>query len=146
MSLPTLSLCITLKGSEPFDEVNGWYRAFRGLAGNVRYTAHYKGWNIWHHAYFPTPLRRAVRTMLLINAQASNMVLEHRLNNLSASEDNHCAQWQFPRTDPRYYHFPTSNYMPIDALNQQATADIPPGVLLMSMPHFVVYNVMEFMV
>lgn len=138
-----------MKGSEPFDEVNGWYRAFRGLAGTVRYSARLKGWDIWNHAHFPAPLRRAVRTLLLMNAQAANMVLEHRLNNLSLdSENNHPGRHRplLTDADASYYHFPTSNYMPVDAYDLEAISDVSPGVQLMSMPHDVVYYIMEFMV
>ena len=136
-----------LKGSDPFDEVNGWYRAFRGLAGTVRYSARLKGWDIWEHANFPVPLRRAVHTMLLLNAQASNMILEHRLNNLSLDHENNPPERQRPLlTAANYYHFPTSNYMPVDAYDLEAIADVPPGVRLMSVPLYVVYYIMEFMV
>jgi hypothetical protein len=91
--------------------------------------------------------------MLLMNAHASNMVLDHRLNNLSIENRSNNSQHdafappQQPlRIDASYYHFSTSNYMPLDAHDARATADIPPGVRLMSMPHYVVYYVMEFMV
>ena len=57
-------------GSEPFEEVHGWYRAYRGLAGSLRYSCTRKGWNIWEHALFPRPFRDAVRTMLLIRRRA----------------------------------------------------------------------------
>jgi hypothetical protein len=125
--------------------VNGWYRAHRGLAGNVRYTARRKGWDIWGHQLFPLSLRRAVRTMLLLNAQASNMTLEHRLNNMSIENENNHAR-PVHVTGPAYFHSTTSDYMPLDARDPNATAGLPPGVLLMSIPHDVVYYIMEFMV
>jgi hypothetical protein len=52
-------------GSEPFDEVHGWYRAFRALAGMLSYTAEYKGWSPFEHRMFPRALRRAVKALLL---------------------------------------------------------------------------------
>lgn len=54
-------------GSTPFDENQGWYRSYRGLAGAVSYHVRWKGWTPVEHAIFPTPLREAVRTMLLCN-------------------------------------------------------------------------------
>jgi len=52
-------------GSAPFDDVNGWYRSWRGLAGSVAYRAKWKGWSPMEHRLFPTELKDAVRTMLL---------------------------------------------------------------------------------
>ena len=144
VNVTLIELCGFVKGSDPFDEVNGWYRAYRGLAGNIRYKAKRKGWNIWEHSYFPEPLRRAVYTMLLLNARASNMVLEHRLNNMHNDRVNSSKRRAI--TDSSYYHQPTSDYMPLDAFDMQAMEGIPPGVLLMSLPQYVVYYIMEFMV
>lgn len=52
-------------GSEPFDDVRGWYRSYRGLAGGIGYKAHWKGWSCAEHRIFPVPLRAAVKTMLI---------------------------------------------------------------------------------
>lgn len=52
-------------GSEPFDEVHGWYRAFRGLAGSIRYTAKWKGWSPFNHSEFPPALKKGVKALLL---------------------------------------------------------------------------------
>ncbi|KAJ1410926.1 hypothetical protein B484DRAFT_455741, partial [Ochromonadaceae sp. CCMP2298] len=52
-------------GSRPFDEMHGWYRAYRSLAGSVSYCAEYKGWSPFDHKIFPKQLRKAVVTMLL---------------------------------------------------------------------------------
>lgn len=113
----------------------------------MRYSARVKGWNIWEHALFPAPLRQAVRAMLLLNAQASNMVLNHRLNNLMLLDSEPTIHQRRPLpTEASYYHVPTSDYLPLDAHNLQATAHVPPGVLLLSMPLYVLYYVMEFMV
>lgn len=54
-------------GSLPFDEVNGWYRAYRGPAGMFSYTVSLKGWNPWEHSIFPYHLKDSVRCMLLVN-------------------------------------------------------------------------------
>ena len=135
------------QGSEPFDEINGWYRAHRGLAGNLRYSARLKGWNIWEHALFPRPMREAVRSMLLLNTHASNAVMDHRLANLSPEIIHHYYnREEISLTSPSYFHLSTSNYMPQDSFDPRAFAYIPPGVLLMSMPLHVLYYVMEFMV
>lgn len=56
-------------GSRPFDETQGWYRAWRGLAGSVRYTSVLKGWRPDTHRVFPDELRLAVRVLLLCNAK-----------------------------------------------------------------------------
>lgn len=53
-------------GSEPFDDTQGWYRSYRGLAGSVRYRARRMNWNPPQHSLFPVALRNAVVTMLLI--------------------------------------------------------------------------------
>lgn len=55
--------------SEPFDEFNGWYRAYRGLAGVVTYTCRRKGWSPAEHRLFPVPLREAVRCLLLCHTR-----------------------------------------------------------------------------
>lgn len=56
-------------GAEPFDEQHGWYRAHRGLSGSVTYTAQRKGWSPFEHRVFPTPLRKAVISMLMCQNQ-----------------------------------------------------------------------------
>ena len=58
------------QGAEPFDEVQGWYRAHRGLAGSIRYTCQRMGWTIWTHGLFPAPLRRGVTEVLLVRRRA----------------------------------------------------------------------------
>eukprot|EP01036_Dinobryon_divergens_P026708 gene26708-35387_t len=52
-------------GSEPFDEVRGWYRSYRGLAGRLTYAVRWKGWTPMTHSIFPKALKKAVFTMLL---------------------------------------------------------------------------------
>ena len=52
-------------GSQPFDDQQGWYRAYRGLAGGLRYKANLKGWSPFLHSIFPTPLKQGVVTMLM---------------------------------------------------------------------------------
>ena len=52
-------------GSIPFDDNQGWYRSYRGLAGSISYKAKLKGWQPSDHRKFPKALRDAVRTMLL---------------------------------------------------------------------------------
>lgn len=52
-------------GAVPFDTRRGWYRAYRGLAGSVGYTAAPVRWSAPVHAHFPVAARAAVRTILL---------------------------------------------------------------------------------
>lgn len=44
-------------GSEPFDQVNGWYKSYRGPCGNISYRSIHKGWNIAQHSLFPKELQ-----------------------------------------------------------------------------------------
>jgi hypothetical protein len=66
-------------GAEPFDEVQGWYRAYRALAGNLSYTVRRKGWTPFEHKIFPEPLKQAVKTLLMCQNQ------DHFLRSRSAS-------------------------------------------------------------
>lgn len=52
-------------GSVPFDDVHGWYRSYRGLAGSLKYHSVWKGWNVFEHQLFPQPLKNAVLVMLM---------------------------------------------------------------------------------
>lgn len=54
-------------GSVPFDETNGWYRAYRGPAGSFSYTCRLKGWSPFTHKIFPQPFRHSVKELLLVN-------------------------------------------------------------------------------
>eukprot|EP01035_Chromulina_nebulosa_P025838 gene25838-33757_t len=45
-------------GSEPFDEVRGWYRSYRGLAGRLTYAVRWKGWTPMTHSIFPKALKK----------------------------------------------------------------------------------------
>jgi len=54
-------------GATPFDERSGWYRAFRGLAGTVSYTASPMRWTLDTHARFPRSMRDAVLNLLAAN-------------------------------------------------------------------------------
>lgn len=69
-------------GAEPFDEQHGWYRAHRGPAGSISYTVQRKGWTPFEHAIFPTPLRRAVVSLL----QCQNH--DHFLASIAASSSS----------------------------------------------------------
>lgn len=59
-------------GSEPFDDVHGWYRSYRGLAGSIKYHSTWKGWSPFEHHQFPKHLQDAVLTMLLANNRRYN--------------------------------------------------------------------------
>jgi hypothetical protein len=52
-------------GARPFDDIDGWYRGYRALAGQVYYSAKWKAWSPFQHTMFPRPLKDAVLTMLL---------------------------------------------------------------------------------
>jgi hypothetical protein len=52
-------------GSSPFDERNGWYRAFRGPCGSLQYTVKWRRWSMVQHKSFPPSFRAAVRALLL---------------------------------------------------------------------------------
>eukprot|EP01039_Chlorochromonas_danica_P009872 gene9872-10918_t len=60
-------------GSEPFDDLRGWYRSYRGLAGGIGYKAHRKGWSPDEHGIFPVALQRAVKTMLMCQSFGQSM-------------------------------------------------------------------------
>jgi hypothetical protein len=51
-------------GSVPFDTRRGWYRAYRGLAGALGYTASPLRWSAPRHGVFPAAARAAVCTLL----------------------------------------------------------------------------------
>jgi hypothetical protein len=67
-------------GSTPFDEQHGWYRAYRGPAGSIGYSARAKGFNIFTFKLFPQATHRAVVTLLLINACLKNSVQLNKLH------------------------------------------------------------------
>ena len=66
-----------LQGSSPFDDRQGWYRAFRGLAGAVGYSCARKGWHPRCHCLFPPELRACVRAMLLCHNQGGGPHCSH---------------------------------------------------------------------
>lgn len=47
-------------GSNPFDEVHGWYRSYRSLAGSIQYRARRKGWQVTHHNKFPKVMKDSI--------------------------------------------------------------------------------------
>jgi hypothetical protein len=65
-------------GSQPFDEVHGWYRAYRGLAGGMSYRCRRKGWTIWDHTLFPEHFQEGVLTMLMCRERSLNVLYRRR--------------------------------------------------------------------
>ena len=61
-------ICVTAglghAGNRLFDDVNGWYRAYRGPCGAFSYTSCAKGWDIWNHKIFPPVFKSAAYTLI----------------------------------------------------------------------------------
>lgn len=62
-------------GSIPFDARNGWYRAYRGLAGSLGYTARPVLWSPARHGSFPASAQRAAVTLIAANQVRDACVL-----------------------------------------------------------------------
>ena len=67
--------------------MNGWYRAYRGLAGALSYRCSRKGWTIWDHNQFPQKFRESVLTILLCREQSLNL-MDYERQQLIASRWN----------------------------------------------------------
>lgn len=96
------------QGCEPFDEINGWYRAYRGLSGTLNYRCQRKMWNIWCHRDFPLHFRECVKTVLLCRErrlrtlfplEAPSFVLESK----EKSSENNCLEIGLIHTHILYY-------------------------------------------
>ena len=61
-------ICVTAglghAGNRLFDDINGWYRAYRGPCGAFSYTSRAKGWDIWNHRIFPSAFKSAAYTLI----------------------------------------------------------------------------------
>ena len=57
-------------GHVPFSRNHGWYRAFRGPCGRMKYAARLLRWSPAAHPRFPPELKEAVMAMLLCNARS----------------------------------------------------------------------------
>ncbi len=73
-------------GSNPFDQINGWYRSNRGLAGCLSYLVQWKGWTPFTHHQFTPSLKQAVLTMLLCQNH-----LNHRSSTELQGNAEYCA-------------------------------------------------------
>ena len=105
-------------GNEPFDDRNGWYRSYRGLSGGLKYHAKWKAWNMNEHLLFPSPLRRAVFTLLLCETRS------HRDPNISLT----------PSNSPMVTH------------HKGLHSSKPPGKYhISSLPRYVIIHILEFM-
>eukprot|EP01038_Epipyxis_sp_PR26KG_P012587 gene12587-16879_t len=159
-------------GSSPFDDQHGWYRAYRGLAGSVKYTMKWKGWSIFEHQIFPIPLKNAVKALLL----CQNHIMEApqspvtRATSTSVIEDNTSIDWKndspliigkklindvrkkknFKQNSNNSSNDSNDEYntkMPADDTSPkspQHKVSIKPKTLS-SLPKYVIYNILEFM-
>jgi hypothetical protein len=128
------------QGSEPFDEVHGWYRAYRGLAGSVGYRCRRKGWTIEEHRTFPEELREGVRAVLMARRRAEITYGDIRnpshLANLIGSNVNGAANPLFPQD-------PLANDPSVEQVAPRPSG-LPGRVI--SLPLHVLYHILEFMV
>ena len=103
-------------GSHPFDDVDGWYRSYRGLAGAVSYTFSIKGWSPFDHEIYTPELKSGVKTMLLCRQSSINSSLS-RQSSLSSSID----------------------------LEDEFDTGTQPQPVIHRLPLYVIYHIMEFM-
>ncbi len=106
----------------PFDMVHGWYRAYRGFAGSIGYKCKRKGWTIWEHASCPAEMQEGVRTMGLVHQRA--------LNTFYIYDD-----LSMPGMERQISNTSTVSSVASDS-----------SLRVMSVPLYLVYYILEFMV
>ena len=104
-------------GSVPFDDVDGWYRSYRGLAGALSYTCTIKGWSPFDHEIYTPELKTGVKTMLLCRQSSISSSLS-RQSSVNSS---------------------------IDSEGESLEIDVQPQPIVHTLPLHVLYYIMEFM-
>lgn len=140
-------------GSEPFDEVHGWYRSYRGLAGSVHYHMRWKGWSPERHREFPEALRCAVRTMLLcnLNAAVARSLLQLESADVDSRSITNSSSSSMNDDDNNNHSLVSADsaaaaaFLPSDAVSTTQVGK-KRRLTLASLPVYVVYNILEFMV
>lgn len=131
--------------------MHGWYRAYRALAGSIKYNANWKGWSPFEHKIFPRPVRDAVVTLLMCqNRDRAGLPMLRNHNNSTKSIVNA----DFHNTRSHTSIIATSckasakdeQSTSVEFYNAKlsATAKVINGVS--TLPVFVIYNILEFMV
>lgn len=127
-------------GSEPFDDVNGWYRSYRGIAGTVHYHMRWKGWTPERHREFPEELREAVRTMLLCNVDSA------MARSMSLLYGGPAQQPTITTTSVGGETAAAAALADTVAASSSSSLQQPPRYTLASLPVYLIYNIMEFTV